>query len=155
MRKKIFLISIIFFSSLISFGQTEMLGPLTREDILKNLPDWQEITASYNPKQEAIEQLKASSQFIQVEIYLGTWCPDSQAHVSAYFKILDIVNNPLLQTTYIGVPRDKLKREPYIQGKNIIKLPTFIVLIDGQEKGRIIETPIKSVEEDLLDIINK
>ena len=39
--------------------------------------------------------------------------------------------------------------------KNIEKAPTFIVYINGQERGRIIETPQKSVEEDLIDIINR
>jgi len=156
MRKQIIvLILSMLIGPLISFGQTEMLGPLTKDDILKNLPAWQEVAASYNPKPDILEKLRAVSQIVQVEIYLGTWCPDSQAHVSAYFKIVDFVDNPLLQTNYIGVPRDKSKREPYIQGKNIIRLPTFIVFLDGQEKGRIIETPTKSVEEDLLDIINK
>jgi hypothetical protein len=65
------------------------------------------------------------------------------------------VDNPLISTTYIGIPRDKQARQEFIQGKNIEKLPTFIVTLDNQEKGRIIETPVKSVEEDLFDIINR
>jgi uncharacterized protein (DUF1015 family) len=35
----------------------------------------------------------------------------------------------------------------------IEKVPTFIVYRNGEEIGRIIETPIKSMEEDLYEIL--
>ncbi len=136
------------------YGKLELLGPLSEEEILENFPDWREEAASYVPDQEVIEKLQSIPSEIKIEIFLGTWCPDSKRNVSAYFKIIDMVDNPLIITTYIGIPRDKDSRKPFIEGKNIIKIPTFIIFIDDEEKGRIIENPIKSVEEDLLDIIN-
>jgi hypothetical protein len=57
-------------------------------------------------------------------------------------------------TLYTGIPKDKESREPYIKGKNIQKIPTFIFFIDGEEIGRVIEHPITSLEEDILDIIS-
>jgi hypothetical protein len=145
----------ILFLSISVYGTLELLGPLSKEEILENFPDWQEKVASYIPNQEVIGKLQSIQEEIDIEIFLGTWCPDSKLNVSAYFKIMDMVDNPLIMTTYIGIPRDKDSREPYIKGKNIIKIPTFIISINNQEKGRIIENPTKSVEEDLLDIINK
>jgi hypothetical protein len=103
----------------------------------------------------SIEKLQAIPSEIKIEIFLGTWCSDTKRNVSAYFKIMDMVDNPLIMTTYIGIPEEDDPRKPFIEGKNIVKVPTFIVYIDNQEKGRIIEDPVKSVEEDLLDIINK
>ena len=137
------------------YGELELLGPLSKEEILENFPNWQEEAASYVPNQEVIEKLQSIQYEIEIEIFLGTWCPDSKRNVSAYFQIMDMVDNPLFTTTYIGIPRDKDSRKPFIEGKNIMKVPTFIIFIDDEEKGRIIENPIKSVEEDLLDIINK
>jgi len=138
------------------FGQAEMLGPLTKEAILKGVPDWEGVAAAYNPNPDCLQKLKAISQPIRIEVYLGTWCSDSKNHVSACFKILDMTDNPLIQTVYIGIPRDKTARPKYLpQAKNIEKLPTFLVYKDGKELGRIIETPAKSVEEDLLAILNK
>jgi hypothetical protein len=148
-------LSIILFFSISVYGTLELLGPLSKEEILENFPDWQEKMASYVPNQELIGKLQSIQDEIDVEIFLGTWCPDSKINVSAYFKIMDMVDNPLIMTTYIGIPRDKDSREPYIEGKNIIKIPTFIISINNQEKGRIIENPVKSVEQDLLDIINR
>ncbi|NIM58738.1 MAG: hypothetical protein GTO16_07310 [Candidatus Aminicenantes bacterium] len=156
MKKTIFpSICIIFFLSIYAYGTLELLGPLSKEEILENFPDWQEIVASYVPNMEVVAELQSIQYPIEIEIFLGTWCPDTKRNVSAYFQIMDMVDNPLITTTYIGIPRDKDSREPYIEGKNITKVPTFIVVINYEEKGRIIENPVKSVEEDLLDIINK
>jgi len=150
------LFSAMLLSFLNLFGQGEMLGPLTKEAILKGLPDWEAVAAAYNPKPHSLQKLKAVQQPVRVEIYLGTWCSDSQSHVSAYFKVLEMADNPLIQTIYTGIPRDKAARLKYLpQAKNIEKLPTFLVYKDGKEMGRIVETPAKSVEEDLLAILNK
>lgn len=137
------------------YGELELLGPLSKEEILENFPDWQVEVASYVPDQEVIERLQSIPSEIKIEIFLGTWCSDSKRNVSAYFKIMDMVDNPLIMTSYIGIPREDDSRKPFIEGKNIIKVPTFIIIIDNQEKGRIIENPTKSVEKDVLDIINK
>jgi thiol-disulfide isomerase/thioredoxin len=134
-------------------GQVEMLGPLSREAILEQHPDWQATAAAYQPKPDCLEKLGALAREVKIEIYLGTWCSDSKAHVSAYFKVLEMADTPLLQTAYIGIPEDKGKRAPYYRGKDILKLPTFLVFVDGREAGRIVETPAKSVEEDLVRIL--
>lgn len=136
-------------------GKNDLVGSLTQEDILESFPDWIEVMASYNPQAEAIEKLKAIDYVIKVEVILGTWCPDSKEHVSAFFKIMELADNPLLFSSYIGIPKEKEAREPYIQGKNIQRVPTFVVSINDEEVGRIIEHPEKSVEEDLVKIIER
>jgi len=136
-------------------SQKVLVGPLSKEEILKNLPEWKEVVASYIPNPAIIEKLKSINKEVQVELFIGTWCPDCRRHVSAYFKILEMTDNPLIVTSYSGIPREREARQEFIQGKNIERVPTFVIYIDGQEKGRIIETPTKSVEEDLLDIINR
>jgi hypothetical protein len=46
-------------------------------------------------------------------------------------------------------------KPPYHHGKKIEWLRTFLVYIEGREKGRIVETPAQSLEQDLLEIIRK
>jgi hypothetical protein len=152
MKKAVFLLLVLSIFIALQ-GQTEMLGPLTREAILKGVPEWQQVMASYQPDPLALDELKAISLPVQVEVFLGTWCPDSKAHLSEFFKVLDLVDNPLLSATYIGLPRDKAKRAEYCQGKDIQKIPTFIMTVEGQEKGRIIEAPLKSIEQDLVNLL--
>lgn len=153
MKKKLARAFLFFFLISPIYGINDLVGPLSKEDILENFPDWQEEVASYFPQSEIIAKLKSIGYEIKIEIFLGTWCPDSKQHVSAYFKIMEMADNPLLVSSYIGIPKEKEAREPYIQGKNIVKVPTFIVFINDEERGRIIEHPKKSVEEDLVDII--
>jgi len=137
-------------------GETgELLGPLTREDILSALPDWQIVADGYQPRAEDVERLKAVTVPVEIRIYLGTWCSDSKAHVSEFFKVLDAVDNPLLSASYVGIPRDRALRAAYYQGQTIERLPTFLVRVDGREKGRIIEVPTVSIERDLADILDR
>jgi hypothetical protein len=147
--------SIFLCASLTLCGNTELLGDITREEILQNFPDWREVMASYTPDKEATDILQAMSDPVEIEVVLGTWCPDSKRHVSEYFRVLDVLDNPYFVSTYIGIPRNKEARLPYIEGKNIQRVPTFIVRVDNQEIGRIIEIPTKSIEQDLLDILKR
>lgn len=131
----------------------DLTGPVSRAAILKHSPSWQEVVAAYQPKPEALDKLRGLGREVRIEVFFGSWCTDSRAHVSAFFKVLDLVDNPLLQPAYFGVPEDKADRPPFFQGRDIDKLPTFIVFVEGREAGRIVETPQKTVEEDLVKIL--
>jgi len=134
-------------------GGEELLGPVSRETILEKAPAWVELVAAYQPAPEAIDKLRGLSREVVIEVYFGSWCSDSMAHVSAFFKVLDLADTPLLRAGYFGVPEAKDERAPYTGGRKIDKLPTFVVMVDGREAGRIVETPKKSVEEDLVRIL--
>ena len=153
MKKSLLFVPLFLFLILPIYGRNELVGPLSKEDILENFPDWQGEVASYLPKAEIISRLNSIDYEIKIEVFLGIWCPDSKQHVSAYIKIMEMAENPFIRTLYIGIPKEKDARQPYIQGKDIVKVPTFIVYINDEERGRIIEHPKKSVEEDLVDII--
>jgi len=154
MKRTAFLfLALVFISTIFLKGQVEMQGPLSQEEIYETCPEWEAVADSYIPKAEAVEALRSIRQEVRVEIYLGTWCSDSKAHVSEYFKIMELAANPQIITLATGLPQDKQARQDYIQGKDITKLPTFIVSVNGLEKGRIIEIPKKTVEEDLADIL--
>lgn len=152
-RRMIPLLMVLFLSPLWGGGSEDLLGDLTREEILSALPEWQAVTAAYEPDPEAVALLKAVSRPVEIKVYLGTWCPDSKSHVSEFFRVLDEAGNPLLNASYIGIPRDRALRAEYYRDRDIVRLPTFLVFVDGAEKGRIIEVPTVSVESDLADIL--
>jgi len=143
---------------LLTFGslavsQSELVGPLTREDLLEKLPEWKPYIQAYSPDLEVVGRLQNMHEEVQVEIFLGTWCPDCRQHVSAWLKLTDMVRNPLLKTTFTGIPRQRDLRQEFIEGRNVERVPTFIVHFRGREIGRIIETPKVSVEADLWQIL--
>ncbi|ADR23422.1 hypothetical protein MATR_27280 [Marivirga tractuosa] len=99
-----------------------------------------------------IENLEDDS----VEIYLGTWCGDSQEWVPQFLKLWDDM----------GLSRDQLKftalygsGEDYKQGPNgeeeglnIHRVPTFIFKEDGKEYARIVESPSTDLFTDVAQI---
>ena len=136
-------------------GPQEVNGPVTAEDLLLKCPEWPAVAAAYAPDPQSIERLRAVGREVLIRVFLGSWCDDSKAHVGELFKVLEMADNPLLRAEYVGVPKDKGARAPFLGGESIERIPTFIVLVDGVEKGRIVETPASSVEDDLLALIAK
>jgi thiol-disulfide isomerase/thioredoxin len=133
--------------------ENELTGPLSEEKILKTFPDWKKLKKDYKPSTEIITYLQSVDFDVSIEIVLGTWCPDSKIHVSAFFRIMEEADNPYLSVSYLGIPKNKEARLPFIRGKNIEGVPTFIVFLDNAEAGRIVETPLHSLEADLMGLI--
>jgi len=131
----------------------ELVGPLTQELIFEALPEWQDRMVAYEPRLDVVAALKDVADFVQIEVYLGSWCSDSAVQIPAFIQVLNLVNSPQIQATYMGVPEAQEARGAYIAGKEIEKIPTFIILVNGLEKGRIVEKPAVSIEEDLLALI--
>ncbi len=90
-----------------------------------------------------------------ISIVLGTWCPDSRREVPRFLKILDHLNFPEEKLTMIAVDRDKEDPEQLSENLSIDFVPTFIFYKSGKEIGRIIESPMETLEEDLHGIVNK
>ncbi|MBL4663160.1 MAG: hypothetical protein JKY22_06315, partial [Flavobacteriaceae bacterium] len=76
-----------------------------------------------------------------------------------FYKILDEANFPLERLTMVAVSRDRqaMKQSPggEHEGLNIHRVPTFIIYKNGKEVNRIVESPVTSLEEDLVNIIQK
>ncbi len=83
---------------------------------------------------------------------MGTWCSDSRREVPRFKKILDLLNYPAEKVKIFAVNRDKKIEKEDISGLRIEFVPTFIFYSDGKETGRIVETPYKSLEADMLKI---
>jgi thiol-disulfide isomerase/thioredoxin len=90
-----------------------------------------------------------------IKIVLGTWCVDTRIEVPRFVKILDFIEFPSDKILFINVDREKRGLYNEVEKLNIEFVPTFIVYEDGAEIGRIIESPINSLEEDLIDIAAK
>jgi thiol-disulfide isomerase/thioredoxin len=129
------------------------LGILTREQILTlKVFDYNYI--EYVPKSDPIQAIHNYTLPAEVKVFFGDWCKDSKKHVPALIKSVEFFDNKNIKVTYINVSRDKKEPADLVAPSNIEKVPTLIVLVDGKEKGRIVETPKASVEQDLIDILN-
>ncbi len=110
---------------------------------------------TYSPKAKTIEKLKGKINDYEIKIVFATWCSDSKLQVPRFYKILDLVDFNKSQLETIGVDRTKNALIVNIANLNIDLVPTFIVYKYGEEIGRIVESPVKSLEDDLLKIIGQ
>ncbi|MFD2562705.1 hypothetical protein [Aquimarina rubra] len=113
---------------------------------------------SYEPKQDIIDDIKTDLRKYTIKIFMGTWCGDSKREVPNFYKVLDASEFPINRLTTIAVRAD---REHYKQspggeqeGLNIHRVPTFIFYKNGKEMHRIVESPKKTIEEDMKDILS-
>jgi len=93
------------------------------------------------------ERIKALS----VKIFLGTWCSDSRREVPRFNNIMSFLNVTKIET--IGLDINKKSPGKFEKGMNIHHVPTFIIYQDGIEVNRIIESPLETLEKDLIAII--
>ena len=105
---------------------------------------------TYAPKKSVIRKLKKKKK-ISVLVILGTWCSDSKEHVPALLKVCDEAG--IKNIAMIGVNREKVSTPVKIYSYQVSYVPLIIIYRNKTEIGRIVETPKKSIEEDLLKII--
>jgi tetratricopeptide (TPR) repeat protein len=111
---------------------------------------------AYTIDTATVAALKSLMQKATVEIFLGSWCGDSKREVPRMIKILQAASFDTLKLKIVFVDNSTItyKQSPQHEeaGKNIFRVPTFIVYND-KEIGRIVESPVVSLEEDLLAIL--
>jgi thiol-disulfide isomerase/thioredoxin len=136
-------------------GKDILLGTVTREGLI-SMGDWfNEEYNAYQPNQEIINSIKRqSSKYPYIFIVLATWCSDSREQVPHFLKIMDQLSYPSDQIFMVAVDRSKKAGNFCIGDFNVTLVPTFIFTVDGEETGRIIETPVTSIEQDFLNILN-
>jgi thiol-disulfide isomerase/thioredoxin len=110
----------------------------------------------YQPLQGVIEKLASEQKDdLSIVTVLGIWCPDSRREVPRFMKIVELMKFPAEQMTFIGVDNEKLSPLGDYDKLGIERVPTFIIYKNKIELGRIIENPVASLEQDLLDIFTR
>ncbi len=140
-------------------GNQQLLGT---QDLaaLKKAPyaEWYDKNyASYVIDSATASLLKPLVKDKHFEIYMGTWCGDSKREVPRMYKILAYAGVKLNQIKLITLDsRDSVyKQSPWHEekNKNIHRVPDLLVYSGKQELNRIVESPVVSLEKDLLAIL--
>jgi thiol-disulfide isomerase/thioredoxin len=135
---------------------TWLLGYFTR-DMMRRTPhcEWYiKGYDEYNPEAGFVNYLtEAKSEDLTIKIVMGSWCPDSRREVPRFLKILDLWKFPAEKITFIGVDDAKLSPVGEYESLNIQRVPTFIIYEKNIEAGRIIEVPLTSLEQDMVNIL--
>lgn len=109
----------------------------------------------YNPGDVYIKKLEEKIDDVEVTVVLGTWCSDSKREVPRFYKVLNEAGYNDKRVKVIAVDKNKEAIVVDIKDWDIKRVPTFIIYKDEKEIGRIVETPKKSLERDLWNIVKK
>lgn len=134
-----------------------MLNECSREGLVS----FPEFKASYDTNYEnykvdsaSVPQLTNLMKDKKIKVVLGTWCGDSKFQVPHFLKITDALNVKESNIEFIAVDGAKKAENGLIDDLNIQRVPTFVVIDKkGKEVGRIVESPKKSLELDLIEIL--
>jgi cyclophilin family peptidyl-prolyl cis-trans isomerase/HEAT repeat protein len=135
------------------------VGRIEPARLLTRVPDYVERKSAYTPDITVLEMMKSQIRAgDRIEVYMGTWCPDSQREVPKFLRILDDLKSQFgveVPVTYIAVDRAKQKPAELLKDKHIEKISTFIFYRGDRELGRIVEKPISLFEDDMLVALSK
>ncbi len=110
----------------------------------------------YQPNSESLNKLlDISKDQLTIKIVMGTWCPDSRREVPRFMRVMDIWQFPYAKITFIGVDNAKLSPVGEYDKLDIQRVPTFIIYKNNIEAGRIIENPLTSLEQDIVNILTR
>jgi thiol-disulfide isomerase/thioredoxin len=104
--------------------------------------------------EERLEKIKPLLKDKRVVLIMGTWCEDSQREVPGMMKILDQTGYNTAEMEIIAIDEDKRTKEGLENIYNLAYVPTLIFFDGKKEINRIVEFPIKSLEQDILDILS-
>jgi thiol-disulfide isomerase/thioredoxin len=136
--------------------ETIITGELTTgfEKQLSDAAEWKNNKDIYIPDAEAAQHIATYAHEFDLIVVIGTWCEDSRTHYPALIKTLETAEAQFKSFKIIGVDRDKKSDLQGFEQLNISYVPTLILLKDGKEINRIVETPRKSIEKDLAELIH-
>jgi len=126
----------------VSYDNAKVLkGTLKRADIENDTAfGWFKQNMQYGRANDAaIAAFKKNASKFKVVIFFGTWCEDSQNLVPIFFRLVDKSGYPESNITLVGVDRAKTTLNNLQTKYNIVNVPTFIVMKDGKEVGRVVE----------------
>ena len=113
----------------------------------------------YEPNPEVLASLReVGSAGVDITVFFGTWCGDSQREIPRLLKLLDEMEFPEAQLTLVAVDGvdEAAKQSPdgEEKGLEIYRVPTVVVSRDDREVARFVEHPVLSLERDLLAILS-
>ncbi len=93
------------------------------------------------------------SEGVEVLVFYGSWCGDSRVQVPLFLRIAEKSGIPDKRIRYYALDRSKSSPDGLESRYAIERVPTFIFLRDGNEIGRVVESPRTTLEGDIVAIL--
>ena len=125
------------------------VGDITRAQLFEAYPTFQ---AQYDDY-EVGGLSSVMVEELRIEVLFATWCHDSEREVPRLLKILETagVESSAVELVALDFNKTEPKGRAALQGLEYT--PTFVFSVAGEEIGRIVERPDKSLEAALANIV--
>jgi len=110
---------------------------------------------AYMPDNDAVAYLQRENKAFSIIVYGGTWCSDTQDLLPKFFRVVHDADIDSSAIKIYGLDADKLGIDKVKPQNEIEFVPTFIIMKDGKELGRIVETARRSIEKDMMYILKQ
>lgn len=110
---------------------------------------------SYIPENTITTELKRIwNDSISVKVIGGIWCSDTRRELPRLCKVLDAAGAKADLFGYFKVNNDKKPlKQDFAAEQSVTRVPTVFVFKNGKLLGQVVETPTKSWEKDLLELV--
>ncbi|MFN2438064.1 MAG: thioredoxin family protein [Chitinophagaceae bacterium] len=165
MKKILFILSIII-TQLVFAQPAEITKDASGDKIIKGFMTKNDIAGDtaftwyaqnqkgYVPEAKALQAFRAAKD-IHILAFAGTWCSDTKNLLPKFFALTDAAGFSQDWITLLGVDRNKKTVHHLAEAFKIINVPTFIVLKNGEEIGRVVEYgKYGMIDKELGEIIN-
>ncbi len=87
----------------------------------------------------AVAAFQKNGSKISLLVFCGTWCHDSQNLLPKFYKLIDKAGFPESKIVLVAVDKSKIAVQNLHVKYQLKTVPTFIVLVNGKEVGRVEE----------------
>jgi hypothetical protein len=126
----------------------DVVGEMSGEALLAQYPAFMDEYKSYQPSDAEIKAVSAIEDDTLL-ILFGAWCHDSEREVPRLLKTLDASGLDVPRFTLFAVDRKKSDPEGVAEKHKLKYTPTFILMRDGEEIGRVVERAETNLTQDL------
>jgi thiol-disulfide isomerase/thioredoxin len=121
-------------------GEKTYKGIISREALITDTSfKWVNNAQAFTADKNAVDGLKKYKDSIQLLVFMGTWCEDSQVIIPKFYSLTDAAGFSQERITLIGVDRKKTTLSHLAEALGITNVPTIIVMKNGKEAGRVVE----------------
>lgn len=124
-----------------SHGAKVVKGFLSKQELLTDtafawFPAGQKV---FTPDAATVKQFASGKDAVNLIVFGGTWCEDTHMALPKFLATTDAAGFTPNHVTLIGVDRSKKTLYNLSEAFGITNVPTFIVMKDGKEIGRVVE----------------
>ena len=145
------LVALCCSGALLAGDMSQTSGVISKQELFLENPNFEEDFDRYEVLKHA---LKITSD-VNVLIFFGTWCHDSQREVPRMLKILEAVGLPEDHIKMVTLDFSKTDPGGLAVANGVEFTPTFIFFRHQDEIGRIIERPATTLEEAMVELLGE